>query len=194
MRNRIVRTVGLATAALLVAVSVQAQGKGNGKAKHRVATVQREDEIYRRDDRDRGIYRDRDDRDRDRDRDGVYRDRDGVYRDIYGNVIYGDDDRYRDNRRIPPGLAKKPGGMPPGQYKKLYRRYDTREGAGVLGEIMRRRGYFVDRIVPYGESQYVYYRSNDGLQRRAVVFPGNDRLGFSNVPATILQLVVGQLY
>ena len=179
MRSRILQTVGLATVAMFVAVSAQAQGKG--KAKHRVATIEREDGIYRRDDRDR-------------DRDGIYRDRDGVYRDIFGNVIYRDDDRYRDNRRIPPGLAKKPGGMPPGQYKKLYRRYDTREGAGVLGEIMRRRGYFVDRIVPYGESQYVYYRTNDGRQRRAVVFPGSDRLGFSNVPATILQLVLNQLY
>ena len=25
----------------------------------------------------------------------------------------------------PPGLAKKPGGMPPGQYKKIYRRGDV---------------------------------------------------------------------
>jgi hypothetical protein len=192
MRSRIIRTVGLATAALLVAVSVQAQGKGNGKAKHRIATVQRED-VYRRgvSEREDGIYR-RDDRDRDRD--GIYRDRDGVYRDIYGNVIYRDDDRYRDNRRIPPGLAKKPGGMPPGQFKKLYRRYSTNEGAGVLGEIMRRRGYYVSRIVPYGDSHYVYYRGYNGPEQRAIVYPGADRLGFNNVPAAILQLVLGQLY
>lgn len=188
MRNRILQTVGLATAALLVAVSAQAQGKA--KAKHRVAAIQRED-VYRRDvyGREDGIYRRDDDRDR-----GIYRDRDGVYRDIYGNVIYRNDDRYRDNRRIPPGLAKKPGGMPPGQYKKLYRRYGTNEGAGVLGEIMRRRGYYVDRIVPYGNSHYVYYRRYDGPLNRAVVYPGSERLGFNNVPGAILQLVLGQLY
>jgi len=94
-------------------------------------------------------------------------------------------------QRIPPGLAKKPGGMPPGQYKKRYR---TREGATVLGDIFGRNGYTVRRITPYGESQYVYYRMPDGTERRAIVSPGTDRLRFSNVPSTLLEQVIAQLY
>ncbi|WP_309669714.1 hypothetical protein [Gemmatimonas sp.] len=94
-------------------------------------------------------------------------------------------------QKIPPGLAKKPGGMPPGQYKK---RYGTREGATVLGDIFGRNGYPVRRITPYGESQYVYYRMPDGSERRAIVSPGADQLRFSNVPATLLQQVIAQLY
>ena len=93
--------------------------------------------------------------------------------------------------RVPPGLAKKPGHMPPGQYKKLY---GTREGANVLGDIFRRRGYTVTRMAPYGQSQYVYYRLRDGAEQRALVSSGPDRLQFSNVPASILQAVLAQLY
>lgn len=94
-------------------------------------------------------------------------------------------------QKVPPGLAKKPGGMPPGQYKK---RYGTRDGANVLGDIFGRNGYTVRRITPYGESQYVYYRMPDGTERRAIVSPGTDQLQFSNVPATLLQQVIAQLY
>lgn len=93
--------------------------------------------------------------------------------------------------RVPPGLARKPGQMPPGQYKK---RYATSEGATVLGDIFRRRGYTVTRVAPYGQSQYVYYRLRDGAERRALVSTGTDRLQFTNVPATILQAVLAQLY
>jgi hypothetical protein len=93
--------------------------------------------------------------------------------------------------RVPPGLAKKPGQMPPGQYKK---RYGTNEGATVLGDILRRRGYTVSRVAPYGENRYVYYRYHDGAERRALVSSGTDRLQFTNVPASVLQLVLAQLY
>jgi hypothetical protein len=101
------------------------------------------------------------------------------------------DDHYDNGKRVPPGLAKKPGQMPPGQYKK---RYGTNEGADVLGGILRRRGYPVLRIVPSGQSQYVYYRMRDGSQRRAIVSPGTDRLSFQNVPASLLQEVLAKLY
>ena len=94
-------------------------------------------------------------------------------------------------QQFPPGLAKKPGGLPPGQYKK---RYGTREGATVLGDIFGRNGYPVRRITPNGESQYVFYRMPDGTERRAIVSPGTDPLRFSNVPSTLLQQVIAQLY
>ena len=106
-----------------------------------------------------------------------------------GRVIR--DDGYNDGVRVPPGLAKKPGQMPPGQYKK---RYGTNEGADVLGGVLRRRGYPVLRIVPSGQSQYVYYRMRDGSQRRAIVSPGADRLRFQNVPTSLLQEVLAKLY
>jgi hypothetical protein len=93
--------------------------------------------------------------------------------------------------KVPPGLAKKPGQMPPGQYKK---RYGTNEGATVLGDILRRRGYQVVRVAPAGQSQYVYYRWHNGAQRRAIVSPGSDRLQFSNVPTSLLQEVLAKLY
>ena len=37
--------------------------------------------------------------------------------------------------RVPPGLAKKPGGLPPGQYKK---RYATSDGVVVLRDVFGR--------------------------------------------------------
>jgi Ni/Co efflux regulator RcnB len=124
-------------------------------------------------------------RDRDDDRRYVWtRDRDRDY----------DRDYDRGYRRVPPGLAKKPGHMPPGQFKKRYNRYSTYQGASVLSDILRRRGYEVTRISPYGQSQYVYYRPYRGSERRAIVYPGNERLGFNNVPATLLQAVLAQLY
>jgi len=103
----------------------------------------------------------------------------------------GDIGRVDRGRRVPPGLAKKPGQMPPGQYKKIYSTY---EGTNVLGDIMRRRGYTVLRIVPSGDSRYVYYRYGNGLEQRAIVRQGTDRLLFSNVPSSILQAVLAYLY
>ena len=109
-----------------------------------------------------------------------------VVTDANGNrVVYGN------GAKVPPGLAKKPGQMPPGQYKK---RYGTSEGADVLGGVLRRRGYSVLRVVPAGDSRYVYYRLNDGTERRAIVSPGTDRLGFTNVPAALLREVLAALY
>ena len=68
----------------------------------------------------------------------------------------------RGNVSVPPGLAKKPGNMPPGQYKKL----QPREGAIALRDVFIRRGYTVDRITPYGASEIVYYRlPNHGAAR-----------------------------
>ncbi len=92
---------------------------------------------------------------------------------------------------VPPGLAKKPGHMPPGQYKK---RYDTRQGASVLEDIMRQRGYTVMRIVPTGSTQNVYYRNGSGAEQLAIVGLGSDRLSFRNVPAALLQEVLARLY
>jgi hypothetical protein len=113
--------------------------------------------------------------------------RDGVViRESNGDIV-----RVDRGRRVPPGLAKKPGQMPPGQYKK---RYEAYEGASVLGDIMRRRGYTVLRTVPVGDARYVYYRYGTAGEQRAVVRPGTDRLLFSNVPSTILQAVLSQLY
>jgi hypothetical protein len=103
-----------------------------------------------------------------------------------GSVIYRGD-----GRRIPPGLAKKPGQMPPGQYRKLYSTY---QGAGVLRDILVRHGYTVVRTTPYRERQYVYYRTPDGVLRRAIVSPGTTRLSFNNVPSLIVQEVVARLY
>ena len=119
------------------------------------------------------------------------------------------DDRHRDDRHVyqsrrdydtrydrarhgvPPGLAKKPGGMPPGQYKKLY---STHQGATVLGDVLGRRGYPVVRSTDAGDSEYVYYRDHDGRLRRAIVSPGTDRLRFSNVPSSLLSEVISRLY
>jgi hypothetical protein len=104
---------------------------------------------------------------------------------------YANREGYRNGVRIPPGLAKKPGGMPPGQYRK---RYGTPQGAVVLRDVLVQRGYTVVRTQPYGESQYVYYRMRDGSIRRAIVTPGTDRLGFTNVPASLLSEVLARLY
>ena len=179
MRHHFIRILGLSAAALALASTAQAQGKSQEKAHGKSAAhakqVKKGDDVrtstgvLRRDrDRDRDVYGNRD----------VYGSRDG--RDVYGN-----------GTKVPPGLAKKPGQMPPGQYKK---RYGTNEGADVLGGILRRRGYTVVRTEPMGQSQYVYYRMRDGSVRRAIVSPGTDRLTFSNVPAALLQEVLAKLY
>ena len=81
--------------------------------------------------------------------------------------------------------------MPPGQYKKYY---TTSQGADVLSGIFRRGGYTVTRVVPSGSSRYVYYRLRNGTEQRAIIRPGTDRLGFSNVPASILSQELSRLY
>lgn len=96
------------------------------------------------------------------------------------------------SRRIPPGLAKKPGGMPPGQYKKL--RHNTHDGAVVLGDVLHRHGYTVVRTADAGDSRFVYYRLRDGQVHRALVSPGTERLRFANVPSTILSEVIARMY
>jgi hypothetical protein len=93
-------------------------------------------------------------------------------------------------RHIPPGLAKKPGQMPPGQFK----RYTPLQGANTLSGVLRRRGYTVQRVVPSGSSRIVYYRDRDGAIHRAIVSPGTSRLGFSNVPSSLMQEVLSALY
>jgi len=189
MRSQITRTLGLAATALALATSAQAQGRGHGRGSDHAALADRRSSD--------------DDHDRDRDRD-VYRgdihrrDTHDIYRRDDGDIYRGPDrDIYGNGRWVPPGLAKKPGQMPPGQYKKLYgnrQRYGAYQGASVLSEILRGRGYPVLRVAPAGGAQYVYYRLHDGPQRRAIVSPGSDRLLFDNVPASILQAVLSRLY
>ena len=142
----------MATAAIALATSVQAQGRGNGKGHDR-----------KHNDRDRYERRDK---------------HDDRYDRRTGDIFRRDhDDRYYvpGNRRVPPGLAKKPGQMPPGQYKK---HYSTMQGADVLSGIFRRRGYAVDRIAQSSNSRVVYYRGRDGIVRRALVSPGREDGGF----------------
>ena len=91
----------------------------------------------------------------------------------------------------PPGLAGKPGQMPPGQYRK---QYEPAQGASVLGDIMRQRGYTVTRIVQTGSVQNVYYRTATGTEQLAMVGPGSYRLQFRNVPAPLLEEVLARLY
>jgi hypothetical protein len=115
------------------------------------------------------------------------KDRREVVRTANGDVVILPGTR----QRVPPGLAKKPGHMPPGQYKKMY---SPSQGANVLRDIFRQRGYTVTRLVTSGPSRYVYYRGNDGRIQRAIVSPGTSRLSFNNVPAQILQEVLSRLY
>lgn len=159
------RLTGIAAAALVLASAgtADAQGKGRGKDKeHKSERVQARGDDRRRDDR-------------------VVYDRRGEY-----------DPRYDGSRKgTPPGLAKKPGGMPPGQYKK---HHTTDHGAYVLRDVLGRRGYPVVRMADAGTSEYVYYRDHDGHVRRAIVSPGSDRLRFSNVPSSLLSEVLSRLY
>ena len=174
MRVQFHRLAGVAAAALLVASAspALAQGKGHGKEHGTASADDRHRDVRDRDDRHRDVSR-RDDR-HDYDRRGDY------------------DARYdRAHRRVPPGLAKKPGGMPPGQYKKLY---DTHRGVSVLSDVLGRRGYTVVRHTDAGRSEYVYYRDRDGRLHRAIVSPGSERLQFSNVPSSLLSEVIARLY
>jgi hypothetical protein len=165
MRLHISRMAGFAVAALFLASAgtAQAQGKGQGKGhqKHDHAQV-------------------RNDHDRDHEHDGRYDDRSGY------------DHRYDQHRQsIPPGLAKKPGGMPPGQYKKLY---NAGQGASVLSDVLGRHGYRVVRTADAGDSRYVYYRDRAGAVHRAIVTPTSDRLRFTSVPRSLLDEVMARLY
>ena len=169
--------MGVAAASLaFIAVSAGAQGKSQDKGNKGKG-------------HDKGKVERIDVRDRDHDRD-----RDRIRNDVRIRDNDRDHDRNRDvfvdGRRIPPGLAKKPGGMPPGQYKK---RYGTTQGVTVLSDILGQRGYTVIRTVPAGESRYVYYRASDGTVRRAIVSPGREQLTFTNVPADLLREVLARL-
>ena len=166
MRVSLNRMAGLAVAALFLASAgtAQAQGKGHGKGH----------------DKDEHAQVRNDDHDRDHDHDGRYENRSH------------DDHRYDQGRKsIPPGLAKKPGGMPPGQYKKLY---SAGQGASVLSDVLGRHGYHVVRTADAGDSRYVYYRDRAGTVRRATVTPSGDRLRFSSVPAALLNEIHARLY
>jgi hypothetical protein len=157
------------TAALVLSLAAtstaQAQGKGHDKKHEKEHAKQAQ---LRNDDRYRG------------DRDPRYDRR--------------DDDRRRydeSQRAIPPGLAKKPGGMPPGQYKKLY---SARQGASVLSEVLGRHGYSVVRTTDAGDSRFVFYRDQGGALHRATVTPNGDRLRFSSVPRALLNELNARLY
>lgn len=84
---------------------------------------------------------------------------------------------------VPPGLAKK-GGLPPGQAKKMY---NTDEGVGTLRDVLARHGYTIVRTTNNGTSRNVYYRYRNGTLHRAVVSPGTNELGFTNVPSPVLR-------
>ena len=215
MHKNIGRIFGLSSALLLLASTAQAQEKGHGHGhghdKDRRGVVRNDEHRERDDDRDD------DEQGEDRRRRAVNgRIVNGQVVTVdprrQGTVVTGDprrqttvipngdprrgtgvydDGRYQDGRKVPPGLAKKPGGMPPGQYKKMYR---ADQGADVLGGVMRRRGYTVVRTEPYGSSQYVFYRLGNGTVQRAIVSPGAERLQFSNVPAALVNEVLSRLY
>lgn len=172
------RTFALAAAFILAAAGAQAQGRGHGNGNDKDHEKGKDNGHEQDVERGRGNGKHQERMER---RDDVRRGDIDERRDVYDN----------NGRAIPPGLAKKPGGMPPGQYKK---HYSTQQGAGVLRDIFVNRGYTVVRTVNAGPSQYVYYRMNDGSVRRAVVSPGTDQLGFSNVPASLLREVLSRLY
>ena len=166
MRVSLHHLAGVAAMALLLtaAGTAQAQGKGHSK-KHGDHHAQVRDDDHHRDAR----------------RDDPRYEHRGDY-----------DARYEQGRRaVPPGLAKKPGGMPPGQYKKLY---TTRQGASVLSDVLGRHGYSVVRSTDAGNSRYVYYRDRAGMVHRATVTPSGDRLRFSSVPRSLLDEINGRLY
>lgn len=193
MSNRTRNITGVLAASLvLLSASADAQGKSKENKEHKEHKVKNKvervsDGNYERD-RERDRERKSDRRDWDLNGNGVRDANERQEWDRNGNGI-----RDENERKIPPGLAKKPGQMPPGQYKKV-RRYETSYGATTLSDILRSRGYVVDRVEAYGPSQYVYYRTTDGTVRRAVVSQGTERLTFTNVPADLVRLVLAKLY
>ena len=167
MHSHLSRALSLAAAALLVAGAAQAQGKGKGNEKGK-GQEQKSAQAGEQASKEHGA----------------------VVVQPNTQVVRGPDGRLV-GAKIPPGLAKKPGQMPPGQYKKLY---NVNQGADVLGGIFRNNGYTVTRVVPSGSSRYVYYRSRNGREQRAIVRPGTSQLSFSNVPSSLLQQVLARLY
>lgn len=91
--------------------------------------------------------------------------------------------------KTPPGLAGK-GGLPPGQAKKLY---GADDGVLALRDVFGRNGYTVVRTVPDGDRRHVYYRGGDGVERRAVVAPGEGGPTFANVPPSLLAQIRSRL-
>jgi hypothetical protein len=165
--------IGAAMFVLASAGTAEAQGKGRGKdKKHDSDRVQTRGDDRRHDDRD------------------VY-DRRGEYDPRHDGTRDGTPPGRAKKGGLPPGLAKKPGGMPPGQYKK---HYTADHGASVLRDVLGRRGYPVIRTADAGTSEHVYYRDHEGHVRRAIVSPGTDRLRFSNVPSSLLSEVISRLY
>ena len=181
MNSQTHRVIGLAVAAFVfVASTAQAQGKSHEKDKDKgkdKETQQVVAKVHHNEAHGEVLVRDRN---------GVIvRDRNGVI------VRNGPRPTLDVGGRVPPGLAKKPGGMPPGQYKK---RYLAPQGGVVLREVLVNRGYTVVRYADAGPSQYVYYRLRDGSVHRAVITPGTEQLTFTNVPATLLREVLARLY
>ena len=213
MTTRITRLVGVTSLGLLVAASAQAQGRNHGddRGRDRSVFVRRDNGrpqnvivqrsnsrprdviVQRNDNRPRNVIIQRVDT---RPRNVIVRRIDDRPRTVI--VRRDNDDRdYRYVRGGPPGLYKKPGHMPPGQYKKHY--YQAYYGADVLSREMRRRHYRVVRIVPAGQARYVYYQpyygpNYYGDEQWILVRPGADRLYFDNAPASLLQAVLAQLY
>ena len=56
---------------------------------------------------------------------------------------HGDKHAYKHNKGVPPGLAKKPGGMPPGQYKKWVR------GERLPRDYFGDRRYYIENPARY---------------------------------------------
>jgi hypothetical protein len=93
----------------------------------------------------------------------------------------------------PPGLAKKPGGMPPGQYKKRYRPDD---GVVILRDVFRREGYTVVRVEVSGDRRFVFYRLRSGPVQRVVVSPGAadaQRPTITNAPSSVVGKVLARM-
>ena len=193
MRSQLLRSVATATLALcVIAGSAAAQGKGKGHDKGEKGDKGEGDERGRenravpvavgtRDGRENRDIRDN--------REG--RENRDIRENRDGRNIRVDNDRRDNDRRVPPGLAKK-GGLPPGQAKKMYRATD---GVATLSDVFGRHGYTVVRTQPYGTREYVYYRQGTtGAVQRAVIYPGTDRLNFQNVPQALLQEVLALLH
>jgi hypothetical protein len=166
MRLPLHRLAGIGAAALFLATAgtAQAQGKGHDKDHGKQHAQAKDDDRHRSDQQHDVRYENQSTYDR----------------------------RYDQSRQsIPPGLAKKPGGMPPGQYKKLY---NAGQGASVLSDVLGRHGYHVVRTADAGDSRYVYYRDRAGTMHRATVAPSGERLRFTSVPRALLEEINGRLY
>jgi len=165
---------GVVAALCFAAAPASAQGRGHGKGDEHGASAEHRQGGDHDQDRDHGASAAHK-RGGDHDQDGDH----GAVSDQRPNVPPG----LAKKGGVPPGLAKK-GGLPPGQAKKMY---NTDEGVGSLRDVLARHGYTVVRTSNNGTSRYVYYRYRDGSLHRAVVSPGTNELGFSNVPSPVLR-------